>query len=168
MATTHAQKQSYSPAVWLRVGYLHRNRCSSAWLHTPTVFRTTWRPGQLKLHLCQTPANGWEIKSHNSSSFSFIVYEHALFFFFIMDWYHTFKSFPPSPTLSVFAVEKNPCQTNPCLHGGSCLQEGDGYSCYCPQGFSGESCEIGESLPGQPCAGKPRRLAAVGCLVTVS
>lgn len=46
----------------------------------------------------------------------------------------------------VFAVDSNPCQTNPCLHGGSCLQEGDGYSCYCPQGFSGESCEIGESL----------------------
>ncbi|XP_039983784.1 neurocan core protein isoform X2 [Xiphias gladius] len=41
------------------------------------------------------------------------------------------------------SVENNPCQTNPCLHGGSCLQEGDGYSCYCPQGFSGESCEIG-------------------------
>ncbi|TKS74749.1 Neurocan core protein [Collichthys lucidus] len=40
------------------------------------------------------------------------------------------------------SVENNPCQTNPCLHGGSCLQEGDGYSCYCPQGFSGESCEI--------------------------
>lgn len=89
-------------------------------------------------------------------------------FFPIMDWYHTFKSLPLSPTLSVFAVEKNPCQTNPCLHGGSCLQEGDGYSCYCPQGFSGESCEIGESLPGQQCAGKPPRLAAVCCLVTVS
>ncbi|KAI4828477.1 hypothetical protein KUCAC02_022563, partial [Chaenocephalus aceratus] len=32
-------------------------------------------------------------------------------------------------------MENNPCHTNPCLHGGSCLQEGDGYSCYCPQGF---------------------------------
>ncbi|XP_041746167.1 brevican core protein-like [Coregonus clupeaformis] len=40
------------------------------------------------------------------------------------------------------SAEDNPCQTNPCLHGGSCLQEGDGYSCYCPQGYSGESCEI--------------------------
>ncbi|KAM9832674.1 neurocan core protein [Neosynchiropus ocellatus] len=48
--------------------------------------------------------------------------------------------------------EKNPCQTNPCLHGGSCLQEGDGYSCYCPQGFSGESCEIDiDDCQSNPC-----------------
>uniref|UniRef100_A0A672YYL5 Neurocan core protein n=1 Tax=Sphaeramia orbicularis TaxID=375764 RepID=A0A672YYL5_9TELE len=46
----------------------------------------------------------------------------------------------------------NPCQTNPCLHGGSCLQEGDGYSCYCPQGFSGESCEIDiDDCQSNPC-----------------
>lgn len=48
--------------------------------------------------------------------------------------------------------ESNPCQTNPCLHGGSCLQEGDGYSCYCPQGFSGESCEIDiDDCQSNPC-----------------
>uniref|UniRef100_A0A3Q3N703 Neurocan core protein n=1 Tax=Mastacembelus armatus TaxID=205130 RepID=A0A3Q3N703_9TELE len=42
--------------------------------------------------------------------------------------------------------------TNPCLHGGSCLQEGDGYSCYCPQGFSGESCEIDiDDCQSNPC-----------------
>ncbi|KAG7250622.1 hypothetical protein CRUP_037732 [Coryphaenoides rupestris] len=62
----------------------------------------------------------------------------------------------PSPQRRVFAarlgeaapptrLEEDPCQTSPCLHGGRCLQEGDSYSCYCPQGFSGESCEIGES-----------------------
>ncbi|XP_077440404.1 neurocan core protein [Vanacampus margaritifer] len=49
-------------------------------------------------------------------------------------------------------VESNPCQTSPCLHGGSCLQEGDGYSCYCPQGFSGESCEIDiDDCQSNPC-----------------
>ncbi|XP_030227596.1 neurocan core protein [Gadus morhua] len=49
-------------------------------------------------------------------------------------------------------VEKDPCQTNPCLHGGRCLQEGDGYSCYCPQGFSGESCEIDiDDCQSNPC-----------------
>uniref|UniRef100_A0A3Q1EEE4 Neurocan core protein n=1 Tax=Acanthochromis polyacanthus TaxID=80966 RepID=A0A3Q1EEE4_9TELE len=50
------------------------------------------------------------------------------------------------------SVDSNPCQTNPCLHGGSCLQEGDGYSCYCPQGFSGESCEIDiDDCQSNPC-----------------
>ncbi|XP_061895062.1 neurocan core protein isoform X3 [Entelurus aequoreus] len=52
----------------------------------------------------------------------------------------------------ISSVENNPCQTNPCLHGGSCLQEGDGYSCYCPQGFSGESCEIDiDDCHSNPC-----------------
>uniref|UniRef100_A0A8B9RAZ8 Neurocan core protein n=2 Tax=Astyanax mexicanus TaxID=7994 RepID=A0A8B9RAZ8_ASTMX len=38
--------------------------------------------------------------------------------------------------------EKDPCQLNPCLHGGTCLQEGGGYSCLCLQGYAGEICEI--------------------------
>lgn len=41
-------------------------------------------------------------------------------------------------------AEEEPCQMNPCLHGGSCLREGEGYSCLCPLGYYGESCEIGE------------------------
>ncbi|XP_048859491.1 neurocan core protein-like [Brienomyrus brachyistius] len=50
------------------------------------------------------------------------------------------------------AAEDNPCQTNPCLHGGSCLPEGKGYSCYCPQGYSGESCEIDiDDCQSNPC-----------------
>lgn len=50
------------------------------------------------------------------------------------------------------SAENNPCHTNPCLHGGSCLQEGDGYSCYCPPGFSGESCEIDiDDCQSNPC-----------------
>ncbi|XP_034532681.1 neurocan core protein-like [Notolabrus celidotus] len=56
------------------------------------------------------------------------------------------------PNWTFWSVENNPCQTNPCLHGGSCLQEGDGYSCYCPQGFSGESCEIDvDDCQSNPC-----------------
>ncbi|KAM4738826.1 neurocan core protein [Anableps anableps] len=50
------------------------------------------------------------------------------------------------------SVESNPCQTSPCLHGGSCLQEGDSYSCYCPQGYSGENCEIDiDDCQSNPC-----------------
>ncbi|XP_036377977.1 neurocan core protein [Megalops cyprinoides] len=49
-------------------------------------------------------------------------------------------------------AEDNPCHTNPCLHGGSCLPEGKGYSCYCPPGYSGESCEIDiDDCQSNPC-----------------
>uniref|UniRef100_A0A8C2B2P3 Neurocan core protein n=1 Tax=Cyprinus carpio TaxID=7962 RepID=A0A8C2B2P3_CYPCA len=49
-------------------------------------------------------------------------------------------------------TEDDPCQTNPCLHGGSCLTEGEGYSCLCPQGYSGESCEIDiDDCQSNPC-----------------
>ncbi|KAG7487982.1 hypothetical protein MATL_G00029330 [Megalops atlanticus] len=51
-----------------------------------------------------------------------------------------------------FGAEDNPCHTNPCLHGGSCLPEGKGYSCYCPPGYSGESCEIDiDDCQSNPC-----------------
>ncbi|XP_051978289.1 neurocan core protein-like [Xyrauchen texanus] len=46
----------------------------------------------------------------------------------------------------------DPCQANPCLHGGSCLTEGEGYICVCPQGYSGESCEIDvDDCQSNPC-----------------
>ncbi|XP_041658499.1 neurocan core protein-like isoform X2 [Cheilinus undulatus] len=54
-------------------------------------------------------------------------------------------------TLST-AVEVEPCVTNPCLHGGKCLPQGTVYSCYCPQGFAGENCEIDvDDCQSEPC-----------------
>ncbi|KAG2463966.1 NCAN protein, partial [Polypterus senegalus] len=35
-----------------------------------------------------------------------------------------------------------PCGTNPCLHGGTCLSNGTLSSCECQPGYSGENCEI--------------------------
>ncbi|KAM9461056.1 neurocan core protein isoform 2-T2 [Clarias gariepinus] len=53
---------------------------------------------------------------------------------------------------SASSAEEEPCQTNPCLHGGSCLREGEGYSCLCPLGYYGESCEIDiDECQSNPC-----------------
>ncbi|XP_076982194.1 factor VII-activating protease [Tamandua tetradactyla] len=42
------------------------------------------------------------------------------------DWYYT---------------EDDPCLSNPCEHGGSCLISGDTFTCSCPAPFSGNRCQ---------------------------
>ncbi|KAB0395214.1 hypothetical protein E2I00_019619 [Balaenoptera physalus] len=39
-------------------------------------------------------------------------------------------------------VPSDPCENNPCLHGGTCKANGTMYGCSCDQGFAGENCEI--------------------------
>ncbi|XP_004646932.1 neurocan core protein [Octodon degus] len=39
-------------------------------------------------------------------------------------------------------VPSDPCENNPCLHGGTCNTNGTVYGCSCDQGFAGENCEI--------------------------
>ncbi|XP_021026370.1 neurocan core protein [Mus caroli] len=36
----------------------------------------------------------------------------------------------------------DPCENNPCLHGGTCHTNGTMYGCSCDQGYAGENCEI--------------------------
>ncbi|XP_051025795.1 neurocan core protein [Acomys russatus] len=36
----------------------------------------------------------------------------------------------------------DPCENNPCLHGGTCRTNGTMYGCSCDQGYAGENCEI--------------------------
>uniref|UniRef100_A0A8C7ZW15 Neurocan b n=1 Tax=Oryzias sinensis TaxID=183150 RepID=A0A8C7ZW15_9TELE len=51
-----------------------------------------------------------------------------------------------------YCYRVDPCVTNPCLHGGKCLPQRTGYSCYCPQGFAGENCEIDvDDCQSEPC-----------------
>ncbi|XP_075857684.1 neurocan core protein [Microcebus murinus] len=39
-------------------------------------------------------------------------------------------------------LPSDPCENNPCLHGGTCNANGTVYRCSCGQGFAGENCEI--------------------------
>ncbi|XP_078526681.1 neurocan core protein [Lissotriton helveticus] len=55
----------------------------------------------------------------------------------------------PATTLSqIISVDAaalaalDPCQNNPCLHGGVCVSQNNMYSCRCELGFKGENCEI--------------------------
>ncbi|XP_057565218.1 neurocan core protein isoform X2 [Hippopotamus amphibius kiboko] len=50
---------------------------------------------------------------------------------------------PGSPANgSAEEVPSDPCENNPCLHGGTCKASGTMYRCSCDQGFTGENCEI--------------------------
>lgn len=45
----------------------------------------------------------------------------------------------------------DPCENNPCLHGGTCHTNGTVYGCSCDQGYAGENCEIGECPSSEHC-----------------
>ncbi|XP_043577370.1 neurocan core protein-like [Chiloscyllium plagiosum] len=46
----------------------------------------------------------------------------------------------------------NPCQTNPCLHEGTCVSNRTVYTCNCVPGFTGENCEIDiDECQSSPC-----------------
>lgn len=46
----------------------------------------------------------------------------------------------------------DPCENNPCLHGGTCKANGTLYGCSCGQGFTGENCEIDiDDCVSSPC-----------------
>ncbi|CAF3682265.1 unnamed protein product [Adineta steineri] len=45
---------------------------------------------------------------------------------------------------------RNPCAINPCLNGGQCLMNGQGFICNCPATFAGNRCEAPAATPCQP------------------
>nr|XP_033811876.1 neurocan core protein isoform X2 [Geotrypetes seraphini] len=53
---------------------------------------------------------------------------------------------------NISTLESDPCENNPCLHGGTCQMNDSLYSCSCEPGFTGENCEIDldDCLPN-PC-----------------
>lgn len=55
------------------------------------------------------------------------------------------------PTVTVGSVRgmphhnaQKPCSSHPCLHGGTCEDDGNEFSCKCPAGRGGSVCEKGE------------------------
>uniref|UniRef100_A0A3B4X5A0 Delta/notch-like EGF repeat containing n=1 Tax=Seriola lalandi dorsalis TaxID=1841481 RepID=A0A3B4X5A0_SERLL len=39
-------------------------------------------------------------------------------------------------------VDINECESNPCHHGGTCIDQSNGFTCHCQPGWVGPSCEI--------------------------
>nr|XP_055073359.1 cadherin EGF LAG seven-pass G-type receptor 2 [Misgurnus anguillicaudatus] len=44
-------------------------------------------------------------------------------------------------TLPGCSAKRQICSNNPCLNGGSCVDEWGSFSCHCPLGFGGRNCE---------------------------
>lgn len=62
----------------------------------------------------------------------------------------TTTALPPVATTVFHARGKphhktqKPCDSHPCLHGGTCEEDGNDFSCKCPAGRGGSVCEKGE------------------------
>ena len=41
-------------------------------------------------------------------------------------------------------IDINECASQPCKHGGRCVDRPDGFHCVCAAGFSGVHCESGQ------------------------
>ncbi|XP_071165096.1 uncharacterized protein [Mytilus edulis] len=60
----------------------------------------------------------------------------------------------PEITISIpnTVPTRSHCLSYPCLNGGSCIQNPEGYECLCPNKVFGSRCELGvDGCPGYPC-----------------
>ncbi|XP_030849929.1 neurocan core protein-like [Strongylocentrotus purpuratus] len=60
--------------------------------------------------------------------------------------YQTFWVKVQGPTIQ----NVNPCDPNPCLSGGTCQQNGGGFTCICPPLFAGPICHLIDVNPCDP------------------
>ena len=86
---------------------------------------------------------------------------------------------PPSLSWGRKFLAENPCNKEPCLNGGECLQTAkkDDYACNCKAGFGGKNCDQGRflfceligitaALPKEK--GKHRKKWLFGCHLAIS
>uniref|UniRef100_A0A8C5UBS7 FAT atypical cadherin 2 n=1 Tax=Malurus cyaneus samueli TaxID=2593467 RepID=A0A8C5UBS7_9PASS len=59
----------------------------------------------------------------------------------------------------------SPCESKPCLHGGTCTLSATGYSCHCPDWYLGERCEkLAEECQDNPCHNAGRCVSSQGSI----
>ena len=46
-------------------------------------------------------------------------------------------------TIYIFAGKTESCLSNPCKNNATCINEGENFTCYCKEGFTGNLCQIG-------------------------
>ena len=64
-----------------------------------------------------------------------------------------FYRFSGSLCEDMATIPFDPCSSDPCLHGGSCVNVTDGYHCQCTENFLGDRCEatIRHCIHDNPC-----------------
>ena len=50
------------------------------------------------------------------------------------------------PFFSVYINLGSPCDSAPCLHGGTCTNKAETFECTCRPGYSGKQCEHGKNV----------------------
>lgn len=56
---------------------------------------------------------------------------------------YKFKMVAGLNSVSILAGAADPCSSNPCQNGATCINEGDSVTCKCTDGYFGRYCENG-------------------------
>ncbi|XP_035698109.1 uncharacterized protein LOC118431102 isoform X2 [Branchiostoma floridae] len=56
-----------------------------------------------------------------------------------------------APEVNTTTAQTDPCDSNPCQHGGECFSNDAGYRCFCPGDWHGDNCEKRKPCFVNPC-----------------